>query len=66
MRIPRGIDYLDSFQYEATSNFGNTKVAFSKRAIPTPSQNCPHMKNIKFLEQIKLILEKIKKKKNLQ
>lgn len=32
--------YLDSFQYAATSNFGRTRVAFSKRATPTPSQNC--------------------------
>lgn len=32
--------YLDSFQYAATSNFGRTRVAFSKRATPTPSHNC--------------------------
>lgn len=39
------INNLDSFQYAATSNFGKTRVAFSKRAIPTPSQNCNHRKH---------------------
>lgn len=36
--------YLDSFQYAATSNFGKTRVAFNKRAMPTPSQNYNHKK----------------------
>lgn len=40
-------DYLDSFQYAAASNFGNTNVAFNKRAMPTPSQNCKHHKQFK-------------------
>jgi hypothetical protein len=32
-------EYLDSFQYAAASNLGNTIVAFRRRAIPIPSQN---------------------------
>lgn len=43
------LDYLDSFQYAATSNFGKTRVAFSKRAMPTPSQNCNHHKQCPYL-----------------
>ena len=43
------LDYLDSFQYAATSNLGKTRVAFSKRAMPTPSQNCNHHKQCPFL-----------------
>lgn len=55
MGIPRCKDHLDSFQYAATSNFGKTKVAFSKRAIPTPSQNCPHHEKYLTLVQTKFI-----------
>ncbi|RDY12298.1 hypothetical protein CR513_02935, partial [Mucuna pruriens] len=33
------VNCLVSFQYEATSNLGRTRVAFNRRAMPTPSQN---------------------------
>lgn len=43
------MNYLDSFQYAATSNFGKTKVAFNRRAMPTPSHNCTHNKGQQLL-----------------
>lgn len=46
-------NYLDSFQYAATSNFGKTRVAFKRRAIPTPSHNCIQYHQYPFLESSK-------------
>lgn len=43
------MNYLDSFQYAATSNFGKTRVAFNSRAMPTPSHNCTHNKGQQLL-----------------
>lgn len=42
----KAISHLDSFQYAATSNLGKTRVAFSNRAMPTPSQNCTCFKTL--------------------
>lgn len=45
------INYLDSFQYAATSNLGRTRVAFNSRAMPTPSHNCTHDKGQRLLDR---------------